>query len=112
MMKPVDLDLFGARVRQARERRGLSQDELAELIHKDQRAISEYENGKRRLAAVDLPLLARVLDVSLLYFFEDDVNVHDLDRTLLEQFHELTPQAKRLLIKIAKVVLDETTDNA
>lgn len=107
MLKPLKLELFGARIRQAREMRGLSQDELAVRIHKDQRAISEYETGKRRLAAVDLPLLANVLGVSLLYFFEDDANVHDLDRSILKEFHELSPKAKKLLISIARVFANE-----
>jgi transcriptional regulator with XRE-family HTH domain len=107
MIKPLNLKLFGARIRQAREMRGISQDELAALIHKDQRAISEYETGKRRLAAVDLPLLASVLDVSLLYFFEDDANVHDLDRSILHEFHALSPKARKLLISIARVFASE-----
>ncbi|MFC1959361.1 helix-turn-helix domain-containing protein [Chloroflexota bacterium] len=103
----MNLEQFGVRIRQAREKRGISQDELAALIKKDQRAISEYETGKRRLAAVDLPLLAKVLDVSLLYFFEDDANVHDLDHAILEEFHVLSPKSKKLLISIARVFSDE-----
>ena len=67
----MDAEEFGWRIRQAREARGISQDELAVRIGKDQRAISEYELGKRRLAALDLPLLARELGVTVGYFFED-----------------------------------------
>ena len=109
----MDPKLFGNRIRQARERRGISQDELARLISKDQRAISEYENGKRRLAAVDLPVLANVLDVSLLHFFEDDPNVYDLDRFLLEEFHRLpTLKAKQILIGIARVLVSASNPDS
>ena len=40
----VDARTFGARIREARERLRLSQEELAEAVSKDQAAISEYES--------------------------------------------------------------------
>ena len=105
----MDPKLFGARIKQAREERGISQEELARLLSRDQRAISEYENGKRRLAAIDLPALAKVLDVSLLYFFEDAANIHDLDQTLLQEFHRLsTPEMRKVLIEIARVLVSSS----
>lgn len=102
----MDTKLLGARIRQARESQGISQEELAHLMSRDQRAISEYENGKRRLAAVDLPRLASVLNVSLLYFFEDVPNIHDLEYTLLEEFRQLeTPAAQKILVEMARVLV-------
>lgn len=102
----MDPALLGARIRMAREQRGISQDELARLLSRDQRSISEYENGKRRLAALDIPRLAEILDVSVLFFFEDAANPHDLDQTLLEVFHALpSDAAKTTLIEIARVLV-------
>ena len=46
----MDATWLGFRIRQARERRGLSQEDLAAAVSKDQRAISEYEAGNRKLA--------------------------------------------------------------
>jgi transcriptional regulator with XRE-family HTH domain len=86
---PLDPKLLGQRMRQARERLGLSQDDFAALISRDQRAVSEYENGKRRITVTELPTIAKVLKVPLLYFFEGEVEVNDLDRVLLEAFHQL-----------------------
>lgn len=99
--------LLGARIRQARERLGMTQETLAERCEKDQRAISEYEHGKRRLSAVDLPLFAQALGVSLLYFFEGEISRHDLDAALLQEFERLpTPQAKRSAIALMRLFSD------
>ena len=38
---------FGARVKEARERRGLTQDELAEALKTDKGSVSRIEAGKR-----------------------------------------------------------------
>lgn len=39
---------FGANLRQARERKGLSQEELAELLDTDGNSVARYERGERR----------------------------------------------------------------
>ena len=101
MIKPLNLELFGARIRQAREMRGISQDELAALIHKDQRAISEYETGKRRLAAVEGAALnvlvntASFDDADLTERYKNDINV-------------LVSRARDLRDSVAATVTDRT----
>lgn len=104
----MDIRGFGQRLREARERMALSQEELAALVGKDQTAISEYENGKRKITITDLPEFAQVLNVSITYFFEGELTADDLDRALLREFHQLPAPAKldaievlRLLRKIA-----------
>jgi transcriptional regulator with XRE-family HTH domain len=100
----LDQHWFGLRIRQARERKGLSQDEFAAAVAKDQRAISEYENGKRKLAATDLPLFATILEVPLLYFFEPEASADDLDAALLNYFHRLpTEDAQRAAVDILRI---------
>ena len=97
---------FGSRMRQAREQRGLSQDELAVRIGKDQNAISEYELGKRRMAALDLPILARELGVTVGYFFEETAE-DELDSVLLSEFHRLPNRsAKQAVIEVARAISD------
>jgi transcriptional regulator with XRE-family HTH domain len=101
----VDAEVLGMRIRQARERRGISQDDLAVAVKKDQRAISEYENGKRKLAVTDLPLFASALNVPLLYFFEGDTELKDLDAVLLDAFHRLGSQsAREAIIDVVRVL--------
>jgi len=103
----LDAKLFGQRLRIARERLGLSQEELASQLESDQRAISEYEHGKRKITAIELPLFARELQVPLLYFYEGEMSSSDLDREMLKAFHELPEEARleavavmRSLVKI------------
>lgn len=101
-------EILGQRIRQARERQGLSQEELAAALGLGQRAISELENGKRRLPITDLPDLARHLDVSLLYFFGENVEVDDLDQELLQYFHRLSdPQSRVTILEIVRLLSEK-----
>jgi transcriptional regulator with XRE-family HTH domain len=101
----LDSKQLGFRIRQAREQRGLSQEEFAAAVSKDQGAISDYENGKRKLAAIDLPLFAIVLEVPLLYFFEEDASIYNLDEVLLNYFHQLPdPNAQQGVIEIIRTL--------
>jgi transcriptional regulator with XRE-family HTH domain len=102
----LEADFFGRRLREARELRGISQDELAARIGKDQRAVSEYELGKRRVSALDLPALARELGVTITFFFET-TEADDLDTVLLTEFHRLpTASAKKAAIEIVRAFSD------
>ena len=103
----MDAKLFGSRIREARERRGLSQEEFAALVPRDQGAISEYENGKRKLSAIDLLDFAKILDMPLLYFYEGEISLEDIDRAMIEEFHRLpTPKIKQAAIEIIRTFAD------
>jgi len=57
---------LGARLRAVRERRGLSQDQLAELFgFNDRQTVSAIETGERRLSAAELILAVQKLGISL-----------------------------------------------
>jgi transcriptional regulator with XRE-family HTH domain len=102
----LDAVAFGKRIREAREQGGLSQDELAARIGKDQRAVSEYELGKRRVSALDLPAIARELGVTVAYFYES-AHTDDLDSVLLTEFHRLpNASAKQAAIGIVRAFSD------
>lgn len=103
----MDAKKLGLRIRQARERLAISQEDLAAAISKDQKAISEYENGKRKLAVTELPDLAMVLQVSVNYFFEDETNGEDRDAALLNYFHELSsPDDQQAIIDVMRILTD------
>jgi len=61
----TERELLGSRIRQWRQRRHLSQSELAERSGVTQSTLSNYENGKREPAVSILIHIAEVLDVSL-----------------------------------------------
>lgn len=99
----LDLKLLGVRIRQARERLNMSQEDLAAAVSKDQGAISDYETGKRKLAVVDLPLFATALDVSLMYFFEE-IDSQDFDTEMLNYLHQIpTADAREAVVNIVRI---------
>ena len=85
----------------------MSQEDLAAAVAKDQGAVSEYENGRRKLAAADLPRFSTALEVPLGYFFADELPTYDLDDALLDYFHRLpTPEARTAVVEIVRVLFN------
>ena len=60
---------IGAAIRQRRQARGFSQEQLAEKLQIDAKDISAYETGAKRIAADRLLRLSKVLGVKPVYFF-------------------------------------------
>ena len=103
----VNQSELGQRIRQARERIGMTQEELAEAVERDQKAVSEYENGKRKLSATDLAIYARALGVDITYFFDGELHVDQLDQLLLQEFHSLPTEAdKQSAIHAVQIISD------
>ncbi len=100
----LDLIELGQRIRRARENLGYSQEAFAAMVGKDQTAISEYENGKRRMFITDLPLFAEKLQMPMAYFFEGEGREDDLDRALLDEFHQLPHDMKSYVIQIVRLL--------
>lgn len=61
----------GVRVKAARTKRGLTQERLGELVEKTAESISNIERGHVLPPLDTLYCLARHLDVTMGYFFED-----------------------------------------
>lgn len=86
--------LIGNRIRQARERLGITQEELAFRIGSKQGAISKYESGSRAIHLSELPELARALEVPVAYLFGDI----EPDEEMIQVYNRLKPEAKRLAL--------------
>lgn len=86
---------IGARIRQAREHISLSQEDFAVAVGKDQRAISEYENGKRKIAAADLENFGHILLVPVSYFFDGELKLDSLDQLMLHEMRKLPSFSSR-----------------
>ena len=61
---------IGARIQQAREELGMTQQELAARLGCTQAALSNYELSKRRLCVANLEQIASALGKRLSYFTE------------------------------------------
>ena len=73
---PVDVHV-GKRLRQRRTLLGMSQEKLGELLGLTFQQVQKYERGTNRIGSSRLYRLARILEVSVIYFFEglDDAPV-------------------------------------
>lgn len=81
-VKEVDLQRIGTRIRKARKKKKLTQDQLAEKIHKSVAYISRLENGRGKPS---LDMLVELMDA--------------LDMTPNEIFCGVTESTKPMLLK-------------
>jgi transcriptional regulator with XRE-family HTH domain len=103
---------LGVQMRDAREKRNMSQDELAEKVHKSRQSINLYENGKGnpdfRVVAEIAAALGKEFNVLGCTIGPDDVIRHlppaeqlcfefDRDHTFLAKL-TIRPSAKSVLI--------------
>lgn len=63
---------LGERLREARKYVGLSQDEVATILKLPRSAVSEIENGSRRLEALELRRLAELYRQPISYLTGED----------------------------------------
>lgn len=59
----------GLRVKQLRNKLGISQEELADRVGLDRTYITSVESGKRNISIINVEKLANCLNVSLAEFF-------------------------------------------
>ena len=67
---------LGTRLREARQARGLSQEQVAEIIGVGRSTISQIENGKRVLTARDLSKITGALGISAEEFLDSEKEIH------------------------------------
>ena len=118
--KPTPANKFSLfiadRMKEARLERGMTQQELAKLVYKSQKNISDLESGRTELNAVDLMMIAHAVEKPVRFFFpvyvpsEGDLTPEEWE--LIHFFREIRePKLERLLIKqaneYAKLSIDE-----
>ena len=67
----MDIKIWvGRRVKELRNKLGISQEELADLVGLDRTYITSVERGRRNISIVNIEKLAKALNVTLSEFFE------------------------------------------
>jgi transcriptional regulator with XRE-family HTH domain len=93
--KEVVMQFRSERLREAREKKGITQRELAHRCGINEFQISRYETGKTEPSLVNLALIARHLEISSDYLLNltndsqkrfGDTEIADEERTMLETF--------------------------
>lgn len=105
---------MGKLVQGAREEAGISQAELARLIHCRQATISNIENGKSEVGSGTLALLAVILNKPLTYFYPkwvpEEITTRDInldEQELLTYFrHIKDAQLQKIATSQVKVLAD------
>lgn len=69
-----NLNITGARIKEAREKKGYSQKQLSEkmellAVYTCRGSISRIENGHRAITDIELDAISKILNVSLDYLF-------------------------------------------
>lgn len=100
---------MGTKIKDLREKAGMTQTELADKLGLSKSVISAYEKGIRNPSFKILPLLAQTFNVTELYFFEKGewknqpitIDISDLNTdqqriviSLVNEFKESNKQSK------------------
>lgn len=99
----MDYEKIGMRVRFFRRRKGLSQEQLAELVDISVPHMSHIETGNTKLSLPVFVALANALDVRTDELLHDPAPNHDsVMREMTALLDTCTPQQARCIADIAK----------
>ncbi len=98
---PLRHRVVGARLRQLRQQKDLTQADVAELLGCSASTISDYEYGRRGIAVADLEIIGRGMGVTLDYFMDRDseVGVWHTQHSQFEQFGQLSAEVREFVLK-------------
>lgn len=101
-------EAIGARVREIRRERGLTQDQLAGRVGVSRSAVAQWETGRAGQVTGNLTRIADALEVSAEYLMngfdrraETEVRQSD-ELALLRLYRECTPEDRQLLLRTAR----------
>lgn len=101
--------LLGERIKEIRKTRGLTQEQLAELVDIEQKHVSRIELGKNAPTIDRLEKIAEVLNTPVKEFF-DFIHLADREtkaQSLEEMLKELDEETQRMAYKVCRSVIRE-----
>ena len=126
MEQDVDIHL-GRRLRSRRRILGLSQNDLGQVLGVRFQQIQKYECGANRVSAARLWELAKILDVSIDYFFDGlgakqvaapalsreriELMERQESKDLIRVYNQMKEQPRRQLLDLAKALNDNIDAN-
>lgn len=103
----IDKILFGKKLRELREKRGLTQEELGEKLNIEWQHVSRLENGKNLPSCAILIGIANVFDIDVRtladYNYLDENS--NLDKIIVELLARSTPEQKKTFYKVLKAII-------
>jgi transcriptional regulator with XRE-family HTH domain len=100
-------ELLGARIKELRKARGLSQDQLLERVNIDSKHLSRIEVGKSYPSLDTLEKIARALNVEIKDLFEymHEVKGKELTENINRLLKESDEEKLRLILKIIRAIV-------
>ena len=110
----VDYRLIGARIKEARKEKGLTQESVAERLDVSVGYISQVERGVTKISLDLLGSFSGILEKDLAYFVSraSTENKDYLLTEWTESFQALTEENRRILHTTALAMLKEQNENA
>lgn len=96
------LSAMKLRVKELRQNRGWTVQQLADAVGLSKSYVNDLENGKRRANSYRLEKFAAAFDVSL-YDLIDDGSLSQDQRKLLVDFEAMTAENRAILLETARV---------
>ncbi len=97
-----DLIESGKRIKGLREKKGLTQEAMAELIGMSQKTITAIEKGKRGASIDTLTSISEILDTSLDYIVSGWITYEAISKVL----QDLDEEKQNIALKILKGILE------
>lgn len=99
---------MGTKIKELREKAGMTQTELADKLGLSKSVISAYEKGIRNPSYKVLPLLAKVFNVPELYFFEKGQWQHE---PITIDISDLNVDQQRIIISLVNEFKESNKNN-
>ena len=93
---------LGVKLKEAREYIGMKQDEVARHLEIPRTAVSEIENGKRSVSAIELKKLARIYQRDVGWFTGDESEVSSDVAYIARTAEELSTNDRQELQRFAE----------
>jgi transcriptional regulator with XRE-family HTH domain len=94
--------IIGALLREAREQKGKSQKELAQVVDCSPRLVGQYESGQRPIPLTQLEALAEELGLPLSHFLDEGVGIigeRELQDRQYEEFKSLPEDVRAFVVE-------------
>ncbi len=101
-------ELLGARIKELRKRKGLTQERLSELIEIDPKHLSRIEVGKGYPSLETLDKIGKVLKVELKDLFEFSHHARsmkEVNKNIQNLLKEATPDTIPLILKVLRAII-------
>lgn len=99
---------LGERITQLRKARGMTQTQLAETLGVSQQTIQAYEVGRRRIQVSALPVVARILSVSLEELFGAAEQAAPRWQQQIEAISKLPETQQRFVAQVLDAVIERS----